>query len=203
VRNTRRPFSGSRFARFSSKFSAFELLESLSFVRRQTWTLARIALRLSHLAPQRLRAAPELFIDGSNRRPLRRVRLQRLEHRPDRTFTQLGGILTRSSYGPHPLSEWALRQTRYGSMLVAMMTVSLSPCAGVMSGTCIRMAPMISPPDPAPDGFSMPIRTLSLSEFPGQPAKLAAGGANARAALVLMASGPARALRGGWLFPWR
>ena len=38
-----------------------------------------------------------------------------LEDHPDGAFTYLRGMLAGSSHGPHPLSEWALRQTRYGS----------------------------------------------------------------------------------------
>jgi hypothetical protein len=33
----------------------------------------------------------------------------------DRALTQLRGVLAGSCHGLHPLSEWALRQTRYGS----------------------------------------------------------------------------------------
>ena len=39
-----------------------------------------------------------------------------LEHHPDRAFTDLRGILTGSSHGLHPLSERALRLTRYDSL---------------------------------------------------------------------------------------
>jgi hypothetical protein len=38
-----------------------------------------------------------------------------LLHEADGSFTQFGGVFRRSSHGPHPLSECALPQTRYGS----------------------------------------------------------------------------------------
>src|SRR5436190_8850770 len=35
---------------------------------------------------------------------------------PHRALTQLRRVLASSSHGPHPPSEWALRQSRYGSV---------------------------------------------------------------------------------------
>src|SRR5262245_10462040 len=38
-----------------------------------------------------------------------------IEDHPDGSFTDLRRMLTGSSHGSHPLSEWALGPTRYGS----------------------------------------------------------------------------------------
>src|SRR5262245_5101997 len=39
-----------------------------------------------------------------------------VDDHPDGSFSYLRGMLTGSSHGSHPLSEWALRPTRYASV---------------------------------------------------------------------------------------
>src|SRR5262245_59185731 len=47
-----------------------------------------------------------------------------VEDHPDCALTQLRGVLAGSSHGLHPLSEWALRQTRYDSVHARKLLVN-------------------------------------------------------------------------------
>ena len=103
------------FARCSSTFS-----RSSSFSRSRSSVVRpdagpRRARPGAPTAAASRRVQPSFSATDSNRRPLRRMLGGVLQDHPDGALTQLRGILARSSHGPHPLTEWALRQTRYGS----------------------------------------------------------------------------------------
>src|SRR5215475_7113546 len=94
------------------------MLESLQLFAlggRQARTLPGITLRLADPSAERFDPAAQFLGDRSNRGPLRRMLGGVVEDHPDCTLTQLRGVLTGASHGLHPLSEWALRQTRYDS----------------------------------------------------------------------------------------
>src|SRR5215510_4247980 len=98
------------------------MLESLQLFAlggRQARTLPGITLRLADPSAERFDPAAQFLGDRSNRGPLRRMLGGVVEDHPDCTLTQLRGVLTGASHGLHPLSEWALRQTRYDSALEA------------------------------------------------------------------------------------
>src|SRR5436853_7728278 len=82
----------------------------------QTGSLAGVALGLTDPPPERLGATSELLTHRPNRRPLRGMFGGVLLHHANRALTQLRGILGWSCHGLHPLSEWALRGSRYGSV---------------------------------------------------------------------------------------
>ena len=98
---------------------ALKIFQAVAFVGGQARTPALVAFGLAHPSPQRFHRAAQFLGHRSNRRPLRRVFVRMFLNEPDRAFTQLRGVLAGSCHGLHPLSEWALRQTRYGSVVKA------------------------------------------------------------------------------------
>src|SRR5205085_7370606 len=74
-----------------------ELLEALTFVRRQPWPVPFIDLSPAHPSPHRLGRRAQLLGHRADRVPLRVRMAFALEHHPHRTLTQLGRILPRTS----------------------------------------------------------------------------------------------------------
>ena len=113
--NTRTPSRRISFARFSSRISrssSFNRWRS-SVVRPGRWPASRSAWRTHRRSVSVVQ--PSLAGDGRDRRPLGRMLWAVFVHHSDRAFSNLGGVSTWSCHRVHPLNEWALRQSRYGS----------------------------------------------------------------------------------------
>src|SRR5262249_37327269 len=120
------------------------MLESLQLFAlggRQARTLPGITLRLADPSAERFDPAAQFLGDRSNRGPLRRMLGGVVEDHPDCALTQLRGVLAGSSHGLHPLSEWALRQTRYDSGSVQREGSHPRVCQG------LRCAPQCQQPE--------------------------------------------------------
>jgi transcriptional regulator with XRE-family HTH domain len=73
------------------------------------------ALGLPDPPAQGLVLTPRLFGDRPDGRPLRRMLRELLADQPHRALPDFGGVPTGMCHRIHPLNEWTLRQTRYGS----------------------------------------------------------------------------------------
>jgi len=94
---------------------ALKVLQPLPFFSAQSGALAGIALGLAHPPPQTLRRAAQLRRQRLDRCLLRRILATVLLDHAHGALTDFGGKPTGASHRVHPLSEWALRQSRYGS----------------------------------------------------------------------------------------
>src|SRR5262249_55223554 len=111
---------------------SFELLQASPLVRRETGPLPAVAFRLADPPPQHFNGTADLLCDRSNRSPLRGIFGRVLEDHPHRPLPQLWRVLASSSHGPHPPSEWALRQSRYGSRKLLTGAVGQSHPRGTL-----------------------------------------------------------------------
>ena len=75
-----------------------------------------VTLSLAHPFTQRLRCAPHLRRNRTDRRPLRVIFGLVLKYQPDRPFPDLRGIPLRCAHNLHPLKKWSLRESRGDSV---------------------------------------------------------------------------------------